>query len=95
MRKRRRVSLMGVNVWLAPPEYIILWKLEFHREGGGDKHIRDIQGILAVSGDDLDDKLLAEAISTLGLSRSWEICRGGGLTQFPEKKRPIEDKDKQ
>lgn len=74
LQNRRRIPLMGVDVWFAPPEYVILWKLEFHREGGGEKHIRDIKGILAVSGDQLDHTLLAEAVSTLGLSRSWTLC---------------------
>lgn len=74
MQNRRRISLMGIDVWFAPPEYVILWKLEFHREGGGDKHIRDIKGILAVSGDQLDFPILTEAISSLDLSRSWTLC---------------------
>jgi hypothetical protein len=75
MTNRRRISLMGVDVWFAPPEYVILWKLEFHREGGGDKHIRDIRGIIAISGDQLDQSLLTEAISTLDLSKSWSLCK--------------------
>lgn len=74
MQNRRRISLMGIDVWFAPPEYVILWKLEFHREGGGDKHIRDIKGILAVSGDQLDRPILTEAVSSLDLSRSWTLC---------------------
>lgn len=75
MQNRRRIPLMGVDVWFAPPEYVILWKLEFHREGGGGKHLRDIKGILAVSDGQLDHSFLAEAISTLDLSRSWNLCK--------------------
>lgn len=77
LENRRRISLMGVDVWFAPPEYVILWKLEFHREGGGDKHIRDIRGILAVSGQEIDRNFLADAVTSLGLSASWDLCVSG------------------
>lgn len=77
LKNRRRISLMGVNVWFAPPEYVILWKLEFHREGGGEKHIRDIRGILAVSGHEIDRSFIAHAVNTLGLSASWDLCVAG------------------
>jgi hypothetical protein len=30
-----------------PPEYVVIKKLEFLREGGSEKHVRDIRGILA------------------------------------------------
>ena len=65
---------MGLDVWFAPPEYVILWKLEFYREGGGDKHIRDIRGILAVSGADLDMAFLGNAIPSLGITEEWNLC---------------------
>jgi hypothetical protein len=71
MQNRRRISLMGIDVWFAPPEYVILWKLEFHREGGGDKHVRDIRGILEVSPDLIDQNLLAQAVQKLGLQEAW------------------------
>jgi len=34
LQHRVRARMSGIDVWLAPPEYVILWKLEFHREGG-------------------------------------------------------------
>jgi hypothetical protein len=44
----------GESITIAPPEYVILRKLEYFREGGSDKHLRDIRAMLAVSGDQLD-----------------------------------------
>ncbi len=32
---------------LAPPEYVIIGKLEFYRIGGSDRHVRDIHAILS------------------------------------------------
>ena len=41
-RNRRQLSLEETSVWLAPPEYVLVHKLEFLREGGSEKHIRNI-----------------------------------------------------
>jgi hypothetical protein len=71
---RRRARLMGIDVWMAPPEYVILWKLEFYREGREEKHLRDIRGILQVSGEELDRSFLEESIAALGLQEAWRLC---------------------
>jgi len=42
------------SITLAPPEYVIVRKLEYYREGGSEKHLRDIRAMLAVSGELLD-----------------------------------------
>jgi hypothetical protein len=49
LEHRRRIDLAGDGAWIAPPEYVILRKLEFLREGGSDKHLRDIRFILAAT----------------------------------------------
>ena len=71
MQNRRRLTIRGVQVWVAPPEYVLLWKLEFFREGGGDKHLRDIRGMLAVSGPEFDLELVGRAVKELGLETAW------------------------
>ena len=43
---------------LCPPEYVILWKLAFFREGGAEKHVQDIVGVLRVMGEELDASML-------------------------------------
>src|SRR5215469_2224717 len=47
----RKMEYHGEPINVAPPEYVILRKLEYFREGGSDKHLRDIRAMLAVSGD--------------------------------------------
>lgn len=70
--ENRRLEKIGEgDVYLAPPEYVIMWKMEFFREGGGDKHLRDIRGMLAVSGAEMDLPLLAAAAQKLGLTEIW------------------------
>ena len=53
------------------PRWVIRWKLEFFREGGGDKHLRDERGMLAVSEGELDRPMLEKAVRELGLAREW------------------------
>ena len=56
---------------LCPPEYVILWKLEFFREGGAEKHVQDIVGVLRVTGEELDTSMLTGAINKLNLDNQW------------------------
>lgn len=47
---RRRFVVGGHEIWVAPPEYVILRKLLFFQEGGSSKHLRDVRGLLAAQG---------------------------------------------
>lgn len=51
---RRRFDVGGREIWVAPPEYVILRKLLFFREGGSSKHVRDVRALLAAQGEKLD-----------------------------------------
>jgi hypothetical protein len=54
------------------PEDIIINKLLFYKEGKSEKHLRDIKGILQVSGDKLDISYLDEKTKELGLYEYWQ-----------------------
>jgi hypothetical protein len=72
MERRRRVVVDGErSLWIAPPEYVIVRKLEYYREGGSEKHVQDIRGMLDVSGDALDRSALSEWVATLGVQAEW------------------------
>jgi hypothetical protein len=71
MANRRRLDLSGESVWLAPPEYVVIRKLEYFREGGSEKHGADIRGILAVSETALDFARLDELIRERQLQNEW------------------------
>ena len=58
-------------VQLAPPEYVILRKLEFYREGGSMKHLRDIRSMLEVSGQQIDCSALEVWVRRRGLMEEW------------------------
>ncbi|HBO46412.1 MAG TPA: hypothetical protein DD670_21285 [Planctomycetaceae bacterium] len=55
----------------ASPEDVIIKKLDYFKEGGSDKHIRDIAGVLRVRGDRLDRTYIAEWAERLGLASEW------------------------
>ncbi len=57
------------------PEAVILHKLCFYREGGSEKNMRAIRGMLAVSGEDIDLPLLTRAMNSLGLDDSWRTAQ--------------------
>lgn len=68
---RRELDLDGLAVSIAPPEYVILRKLEYYREGGSAKHTRDIRAMLDTTGDDLDRGFLNQQIAARGLADVW------------------------
>ena len=51
MSERKRFDMSGDAIWLAPPEYVIVRKLEYYKDGGSDKHLRDINIMMEVSSD--------------------------------------------
>jgi len=68
---RRRETVGGGPVWIAPAEYVIIRKLEYHRDGGSEKHLTDIQGMLRVRPDLIDRPLLEGFIHKRGLDPEW------------------------
>jgi len=69
IRNRRRIDLGGEGIWVAPPEYVIVRKLEFFREGGSDKHVRDIRFILAAT--PVQHEFVEREVSFRGLEAQW------------------------
>jgi hypothetical protein len=72
-RGKREVEYEGEKIILAPPEYVIVRKLEYYREGRSEKHLRDIRAIIAVSGEQLDRTTLSEWIQRRGLETEWRL----------------------
>jgi hypothetical protein len=70
--RRREESIASGAIWFAPIEYVIVRKLEYFLEGGSDRHLRDVAGMVRVSGDEIDQAALRRLIDERGLSDSWE-----------------------
>ena len=70
--RRQRFEFEGASVWLAPREYVIVKKLEYYREGGSEKHVSDIRGILKVSAGEVDVDVVARLATERGVAGEWE-----------------------
>lgn len=75
LQNARKIVVEDCDVWFAPPEYVILRKLEYYREGGSEKHLRDIEGILATLDDSVDTDEIEKRAQSLGVCAEWEALR--------------------
>jgi len=71
LARARQLEVDGQVLVVAPPEYVILRKLEYFRDGGSEKHLRDIRSMLntsplAVQSDELEQQIVAR-----GLQEAW------------------------
>lgn len=53
------------------PEDVILKKMEYYRDGGSEKHLRDIAGVATVLGQKLDRKYIEAMSLRTGLEEIW------------------------
>jgi len=70
-RNARKMEYRGEPIIIAPPEYVIVRKLEYFREGRSEKHLRDIRAMLAVSAEQINRAELDEWIKQLNLQAEW------------------------
>lgn len=70
-RTCRDVEFHGERLVIAPPEYVIVRKLEYYREGGSDKHLRDIRSMMLISGELIDRDVLNEWVQRQGVVEQW------------------------
>ena len=67
-RRLRWNNQLGLSV--APPEYVVLRKLEFYREVHSAKHPTDIRAIREITG--VDETALAPWLARMGLGALWQ-----------------------
>lgn len=70
MERARNMEFGSEPVVVAPPEYVIVRKLEYFREGGSTKHLRDIQSICELTR--INTTNLELWIRKLGLEEEWK-----------------------
>jgi len=72
-RARRVRPANDYEATFASAEDVIVKKLQFHAEGGSDKHLRDIASVLRISGADLDRDYVTEWADRLGVREIWDL----------------------
>ena len=56
-------------------EDVIIKKLQFYREGGSEKHLRDITGVLRISGDQVDRSYIDHWSAQLRVESIWRAVQ--------------------
>lgn len=74
-RARRVRPEGGAEIMMAAPEDVILKKLDFYREGGSDKHLRDIASMFRVSGPSIDAGYIELWAARIGVIREWGMIK--------------------
>jgi hypothetical protein len=73
LRRRQRVLILpGLSGYAASPEDVILGKMWYYQVGGSEKHLRDIAGIMQVSGEQVDKEYVVRWAEQLGFSQIWQ-----------------------
>lgn len=70
-RIRRIQPAESYQANFAAPEDVIIIKMEFYKMGSSEKHLRDITGILKISGPEIDYGYIMEWSKRLGLTEIW------------------------
>jgi hypothetical protein len=71
LARARRLEVEGQVLVVAPPEYVILRKLEYYREGGSEKHLRDIRSMLNTSPEAIPSPELEQQVAARSLQEAW------------------------
>jgi hypothetical protein len=75
-KNRRRIEVMpNHNIWIAPPEYVIVRKLQYFKEGGSQKHLSDIRKMVDSSDSEIDGATLDRLVQERGLREEWNIAK--------------------
>jgi hypothetical protein len=71
-RSKRLLISEEQNASFASPEDVVIMKLRYYRDGGSDKHLRDIGSILDISREMLDFNYIENWAKRLGLIEIWD-----------------------
>ena len=74
-RLRRIWPAESYQANFAAPEDVIVKKMVYYQEGGSEKHLRDITGILKVSGEEVDRDYITEWALHLGVVEIWDAIQ--------------------
>ncbi len=73
LARARSLAAVGTVVSFASPEDVIIKKLQYFQEGGSEKHLRDIAGVLKVQAARIDLGYIADWAARLGLQGEWQL----------------------
>ena len=76
LSRRQQVRILpDLEGYCARPEDVILGKMSYYAEGGSEKHLRDIAGMMRVSRETIDQQYIEKWASSLGLQEVWQALK--------------------
>ncbi|HSY52551.1 MAG TPA: hypothetical protein VLC46_27370 [Thermoanaerobaculia bacterium] len=73
--RRERIDILGVAVYAATPEDVLLAKLEWAKLGQSERQIRDAAGIIEIQGAKLDVDYVERWVAALEIEDQWHAAR--------------------
>ena len=70
--RRRVLNVSGLEIQVAPVEYVIARKLSYFAQAGSTRHLEDVVRICRVQGDLIDQGALSEMIRMLDVFEAWQ-----------------------
>lgn len=75
--RRRPGEMLGTQTFVASPEDMVIAKLDWAQASDSERQLRDVDGMLDVSGDQLDRAYIDGWVRRLGLEGTWRRVGGG------------------
>lgn len=72
--RRAEVSALGMNLYVARPEDVLLAKLEWAKRSGSESQIEDAAAIIRTQGDRLDTAYLQSWLEKLDIREQWDTA---------------------
>jgi len=70
--RRRPADLLGTPGYIATVEDMVVAKLEWAAATDSERQLRDVAGMLAIGGDDIDRDYVVRWVDALGLGGVWQ-----------------------
>ena len=83
--RRTRVSALGLELYMATREDLVVAKLEWARKGESELQLRDVRAILSTAGPGFEWDYVDRWVGELALEEQWEAVRP---REFPESDDP-------
>jgi len=82
--RRRRVTLLDLEAWIASLEDVLIAKLEWSRLGDSALQRRDVMQLLDRSWDRIDHSYVEKWVTDLGLTSEWQEVRSKVMEEREE-----------
>jgi hypothetical protein len=74
-RRRRPLEMLGIQLFVASAEDVIVAKLEWAKLGESERQLRDVAGILRGQGDALDVGYIEQWVTAMRLGPQWAAAK--------------------